>query len=695
MAGVLPLSGLQIGVEGTKGSAVTTTREMYPDPTGYFDPGLGLSFHEGAQRGTFSNITHATLLTNTPTVGYRTESSHGITFDELSIIGSQLLGGATGAGGGADKTWTFTPSQTAPSFDAYTLNVFDASQAYEVAYCFATGFTLSGGFDDLTQASIDFVGRQASKVTVDVVAANNAVKIPSALWTIKYAAAPLRFPDMASSPNGMQSDLSSQNVTLKQGAMFTLKLRDVNSAALLRLANYSLLAENFSCFAMANPWVQGGYYVAASSISGRPIEADGTVRIGPVLPGVYYDVKCEQSNWDVGYMRQGAQNYSPAVVSGIRPSAGETRDLGVLDLRQGQALRGIVKGRDGLPLTNIKVTAKPSYVENPTTVQAMTNGDGLYTLWVSTYVSRYFDITAAPREQNQTVDVSTIVYRQSVYTAVDISRSSATVDFTLDTLLGGVAGGVNTIDGGALSYPFGEMQGFPAAALFIQPYGTVPRNNPIGDIEAITAADGTFSVPLATGAYTLRIVSLGYSVPSVTFTVTGSGMVNLGNTSLVKGGTVTGQIRKPDSTATGGYTEPNSDEINLVAAANDGFTEFVMGTVVSDSVSRTITRYAISGFKPDIDYSLALMSNNGDMTFPSEGGVRFKRELTFYEFTCDQADDAVAMTRTGCRYTVDFTLAEAALVDRMAPIDEMAAAIRQVCLEMTAAPETAPLPARE
>jgi hypothetical protein len=48
--------------------------------------------------------------------------------------------------------------------------------------------------------------------------------------------------------------------------------------------------------------------------------------------------------------------------------------------------------------------------------------------------------------------------------------------------------------------------------------------------------------------------------------------------------------------------------------------------VVSDSVSRTITRYAISGFKPNIDYSLALMSTNGDMSFPSEGGVRFSQD---------------------------------------------------------------------
>jgi two-component system chemotaxis response regulator CheB len=46
-------------------------------------------------------------------------------------------------------------------------------------------------------------------------------------------------------------------------------------------------------------------------------------------------------------------------------------------------------------------------------------------------------------------------------------------------------------------------------------------------------------------------------------------------------------------------------------------------------------------------------------------------------------------------YGMPRALAEAALADRMVPIDEMAAAIRQVCLEMAAAPETAPLPTRK
>jgi len=189
MAGMLPFSGLQIGVETVAGTAVATTRELYPDLPGSFDPGIIRSLHEGAQRGTSSNITHATIIGHRPSLTYRSDPTHGITWDELVILGSQIDGGNTGTGAGADKVWTFAPTQTGPTWDTYTLNIFDVSQCFEVDYGFMTGWSISGGFDDLTQCTMDWVARQTAKVTVDTVAANNAVKIPSNLWTMKYASA--------------------------------------------------------------------------------------------------------------------------------------------------------------------------------------------------------------------------------------------------------------------------------------------------------------------------------------------------------------------------------------------------------------------------------------------------------------------------------------------------------------------------
>lgn len=187
MPGVAPLTHFQLGVESTAGTAVATTRELYPDGTGHIDPGTQVGFHEGAQRGTFSNITHATSLMEAPAISYSSDPSHGVTFDELVIPGSQLIAGETGAGTADDKTWTFTPAQTTHTFDTYTLNVGDGTQNFEIDYGFMTGFSLSGGFDDLTQMSGEWVGQEIAKTSVDAVAANDGVKIPSALWTIKYA----------------------------------------------------------------------------------------------------------------------------------------------------------------------------------------------------------------------------------------------------------------------------------------------------------------------------------------------------------------------------------------------------------------------------------------------------------------------------------------------------------------------------
>lgn len=187
---VIPLSGLQIGLEETPGTAVVTTRELYPSSAGYLDPGYVFTRHEGVQRGTFSNVTHTTNTSYLPTIGYSSEPSHGLTFDELPIILSQFKSGLTGTGAGGDKAWdTGKVGAATHTFSTFTLNAFDASQCYEIDYAFMTDFSISAGFDDLTQTSQSWVGQAIAKATVDTVAANNAVKIPSGLWTIKYASA--------------------------------------------------------------------------------------------------------------------------------------------------------------------------------------------------------------------------------------------------------------------------------------------------------------------------------------------------------------------------------------------------------------------------------------------------------------------------------------------------------------------------
>ena len=217
--GVLPLTFLQLGKETTAGTAVVTTRELYPSPVGYFDPGVMVSHHEGSQRGTFSNVTHGTVIGYRPTIGFASEPSTGLSFDDLVYPMSQLASGLTGTGTLANKTWAASSAQTSHTFDTFTANLGSNQQALEVEYCFATGFSISmGDQEGLTQWGMDLVGRQTTKVTVDTVAANNAVKVTNAAWTIKYATAQSGLTGASALANTLRS--FSLDVVLPQRPQF-------------------------------------------------------------------------------------------------------------------------------------------------------------------------------------------------------------------------------------------------------------------------------------------------------------------------------------------------------------------------------------------------------------------------------------------------------------------------------------------
>ena len=61
--------------------------------------------------------------------------------------------------------------------------------------------------------------------------------------------------------------------------------------------------------------------------------------LGPLFPGIPYDLHFEQPSWDLGFLGQGSQNYTPIVLSGRSFLSGQTVDLGVLDLH------GLAKSR--------------------------------------------------------------------------------------------------------------------------------------------------------------------------------------------------------------------------------------------------------------------------------------------------------------------------------------------------------------
>ncbi|HAH31876.1 MAG TPA: hypothetical protein DCL44_06130 [Elusimicrobia bacterium] len=439
---------------------------------------------------------------------------------------------------------------------------------------------------------------------------------------VKYVARPLSFPDRTTSPDGLQGDVSGMEILLKRAGAITGKIRDANSDALITEANATLLAPNFKIYAIANPWVEGGYIIARSSVSQRPIEADGTFRIEPLTPGVVYDIHLEQETWDMAFLNSGSQNYAPALIAQMTLSPAQIKDIGIVDLNQGQSITGTVSGSGGQRLPNITMSAVPALVDNPATVNTQTASDGSYTLWVSSFISQYFDLTASARVENLQEAEGMTLYAPKTL-RVDLQKSAA-VDFVLEPLLGKVTGQVLTADNGALSYPFGDQKGFPAAAVYLQRNGTIPKLNPLGDIVAKTETDGKFEVPgLSTGVYSLNAVSLGYMVHSSTVSVT-TGTVSAGGITLTRGASVIGSIRKADSASPTGYSCPNEQEVTGIAAADDDFTQYILGTVEKDPIAHTVCSYEISGFKTGLAYQLALLGASGDdIVFPYEGAVSF------------------------------------------------------------------------
>ncbi|MFA6092089.1 MAG: hypothetical protein WC986_04015 [Elusimicrobiota bacterium] len=437
----------------------------------------------------------------------------------------------------------------------------------------------------------------------------------------QYAGRPIKFPDPGLAPKGLQSDLTQQNLSLSRAAYITGKLKDAGTGENITKDNATLLAPNFRISASANPWVEGGYALAQASVSGRPVRYDGTFLVGPLIPDIAYDLKLTQDSWDLAFLGQGSQNYSPLTVSGLKPGPGEHLDAGTLSLGQGQSLQGRVRdaSASAAALGNIKVTARPSFGDSALEAQTFTNGAGDYSIWVSTSVSQQYNLTFAPRGGNQAS--SGKFYRELV--RYNLNVSTAAVDVRLTELTAQVTGQVLTEDGGALQYPFSTQKGYPVAAVFLQPVGVVPTENAFGDILVQTDEHGMFSVPgLSTGTYSLRAASLGYSVLNASVAVsTSSFCISTSAASgclpaltLRRGAVVSGRILLPSGSA------PSAEDVGGVVAANRGFTEFVVGSVEIDLVAKTVSGYTLSGFKPEISYDIVLLPREGDeISFPPEG----------------------------------------------------------------------------
>lgn len=200
MPGVQVFTYMNIGKETTRGTPVAPTRQLYNEGTGILRPSFGLVKHEGENAGVRTRIRRVTSTSEDVDLAFRTV--HGVSYDELVFPFSQIAGGKTGTGAGADKSWNFTPSNTAANNpEAYSADVGDDVQNWRCQYTMLRSFKLSAGLNDLTQLEGAGFAQRAVKTAKASPARNAAIKIPSDLWTVKFAATMAGLPGASISTN--------------------------------------------------------------------------------------------------------------------------------------------------------------------------------------------------------------------------------------------------------------------------------------------------------------------------------------------------------------------------------------------------------------------------------------------------------------------------------------------------------------
>ena len=187
MPGTQVFTYVNYGKETTRGTPVAPTRQLYAEGTGVMTPIIGQNFHETENTGRRYRTRRVTRTTQDVNIQIATPA--GVSYDDLILPFTQIKGGATGVGAGADKTWTFTPSATAANNpEAFSFDIGDDIQNWRCQYTQFRSFKISAGLGDVTQLEMDGYAQREVKGAKATPAINSSIKIPSDLWTLKVAA---------------------------------------------------------------------------------------------------------------------------------------------------------------------------------------------------------------------------------------------------------------------------------------------------------------------------------------------------------------------------------------------------------------------------------------------------------------------------------------------------------------------------
>jgi hypothetical protein len=187
-SGIKVLTVVQAGVESVKGTLVAATRRLVADARFRRIE----DFHEFEEQnsGVFARVPRGPVKIRNAS---ELDLKGPFDFQQILLpLLSGMVGSVTGVGAGADKTWTFTPSVTAPvSIDTYTMEFEEASgddvAEMEFGYGITTDLEISGDAEGVGEMSWKMFGRETQDSTKTAALTVPTLEVPaSLLWGVYF-----------------------------------------------------------------------------------------------------------------------------------------------------------------------------------------------------------------------------------------------------------------------------------------------------------------------------------------------------------------------------------------------------------------------------------------------------------------------------------------------------------------------------
>ena len=410
-------------------------------------------------------------------------------------------------------------------------------------------------------------------------------------------------------------NITGQSVTFAPAGKIQGQLRIKNGALITHINKAQLLSDGFQISAAANPFKPNGY----ASISGDILDSNDQFAL-QVGAGTY-DLQLGANDVSsLETLSRGVQAVVPLQVSGISVLAGQTKDVGIIELVVGEKVFSIVTDANGAALPNITVKAAESGVQNhDDKLTTLTDQAGKYSINGLDPQKKYTIIASPyPNSDDNRFGSGFSGTRYGEARKTNVSPTAAvSIDFHLRPAPGSISGRVRSPDGSDLVLPFDNNNSgvnLPGAAVIANAIGTIPLKNPIGDIQVNTLADGSFILGgLAAGQYDVWLLAQGFGSVKLSNVSVGLANTDVGVQTLVAGSKLSGKILDAN-----GQSIRTTICDTLVAVAN-GFSDILIANLTTDS-SDSIIGYSISGFKANTTYNVLGFDDNNDITsFGSRG----------------------------------------------------------------------------